>query len=120
MKKLWFLVLLLLVSTFFSGCKKEEKEYFAEYKITRNGPAAGFTVRYRLPDGTMKSQGPITAEYFLSGKIEGYNPGDVLSLTLESTGGDFTMWILVSGSVSKKVSAGQTGGTQTVEYTIAG
>ena len=108
----WFIVL--LFSLVIISCKKEDKKYSVLYKIAVYGTTAGYTVRYTLPNGNTKSQGPLTAQSWNSTTLEGYPKSTPVRFELESGGGSYHMSILINGALDSERDAGG-GGTQSLE-----
>lgn len=92
-----FLFLTLIVS----ACKKDTKTHLVSYKVTESTPgAAPYTLRYSLSDGTLKSEGPVTTETWITESLSGFKPGAIVSLYLESAAGSYEMFIYVDGELS--------------------
>jgi hypothetical protein len=108
------LVFILLSSILISACKKEEKTYTVLYKVVSDLPTSGYTVRYTLPEGSTKSLGPVTDQFWTSGTLEGYKKSTNLSFSMENTGGSYHMYIYINDVLTTSRDAGG-GGTQTLE-----
>jgi hypothetical protein len=90
----------------FSACKKDAKTHLVSYKVTEDTPgAAPYALRYSLSDGTLKSEGPVTTETWITESLSGYKPGSIVSLYLSSSGGSYEMYIYVDGALSSHAPA---------------
>src|ERR1043166_6142032 len=84
MKNYFLLVLGLLMMM--SSCRKDEKNAYVNYKITKNGGnGPNYTVSYTLANGSTQSKGPITGDRWASETVRDVKPGTSLSLSLEGT-----------------------------------
>jgi hypothetical protein len=100
------LVCMLSILLLFSACKKDAKTHLVSYKVTESTPgAAPYTLRYSLSDGTLKSEGPVTTETWISESLSGFKPGAIVSLYLESSAGSYEMYIYVDGELSSHAAA---------------
>ena len=75
-------------------------------------------VRYSLSDGTLRSEGPITSEIWMTADMSGYKKNTIVSLYLDATSGTYDMIIYVNGSVSSQASADGGMGEQLLEAQI--
>jgi hypothetical protein len=103
MKHLFYIFSVVLL---FSACKKDTKTHLVTYKVTETTPgAAPYTLRYSLSDGTLKTEGPVTTETWITESLSGFKPGAIVSLYLDSSAGSYEMYIYVDGAVSSHAPA---------------
>jgi hypothetical protein len=103
----------------FSSCKKDDNTNTVTYKIIETTPGASpYSVRYSLSDGTLRSEGPITSEIWMTADMSGYKKNTIVSLYLDATSGTYDMIIYVNGSVSSQASADGGMGEQLLEAQI--
>jgi hypothetical protein len=116
MKILYCILSFLLI---FSSCKKDVKTHLVSYKVTENTPgAAPYSLRYSLSDGSLRTEGPVTTEIWITESLSGFKPGAIVSLYLESSGGNYEMYIYVDGELSSHAPADGGFGEQVLETQI--
>jgi len=111
---------LILISLFFTSCKKEEKKFSVVFKVVETGSGTPvYTVRYTLPNGSTQSKGGNTQEIWVSEKIDDYKGGQYLTLSVEgSGGGSYDMYIYINGSLQARRAAGDGFGEQVLGVQI--
>lgn len=111
---------LILISLFFTSCKKEEKKFYVVYKVVETGSGSPvYTVRYTLPDGSVQSKGGNTQDVWVSERIDDYKGGQYLTLSVEgSGGGNYELLIFINGSLQAKRIAGDGFGEQVLGVQI--
>jgi hypothetical protein len=103
MKNLCCILSFLLI---FSACKKDVKTHLVSYKVTESTPgAAPYTLRYSLSDGTLRTEGPVATEIWITESLSGFKPGAIVSLYLDSPAGSYEMYIYVDGELSSHAPA---------------
>ncbi len=116
MKKLVYL--LFLLPLFFS-CKKDDKTFIVSYSITSQTPGSGlYSLRYTLADGTLKSEGPISSETWISPNLTGYKRGAIISFYLDASNGSYEMYIYINGEMVSHSAAEGGFGEQLLEAQI--
>lgn len=105
----------------FSSCKKDgNNAYGISYHIVETSPGSGpYSVRYTLSDGTLRSEGGLTTENWMTANMTGYKKGSIVQLYLDAPpNGSYDMIIYIDGAVSARGSADGGIGEQVLEAQI--
>jgi hypothetical protein len=118
MRKFFYLSIFIFLGFF--SCKKDDASYSVTYKITETVPGSGpYYIRYTMSDGTLRSEGPISMETWMTENYGGYKKGTIVSLYLDApTNGSYEMFIYVNNSLSSHAPADGGFGEQLLEAQI--
>ena len=117
MKNFSYILFFLLFTI--SACKKDDNTYRVSYKIVETSLSPGsYSVRYSMPDGTLKSEGPINTDTWLTADMTGYKKNTIVSFYLDASGGSYEMIIYVNGEVNQQANAYGGMGEQLLEARV--